>query len=147
MKKILIVLLISLSLFSISANITSAYNNLWANWYKLCSEYNFEDNNANVWDALDKCLWNAELVKWEDVSIDWWFWDQIKRWTQNISLYLWVFAVASIVIGALMLTISAWEEEKIKKAKDVVKWGIIWFLGIVVASTIITLIIKIVYSL
>jgi len=145
MKKILVTFLLVLSFFATNLDTTNAA--IWNNWSTKCWNYDFDDDNANVWDALDKCLSNSELVKWTDVDVKWWFWDQIKRWTENISLYLWVLAVASIVIWALMLTLSAWEEEKIKKAKDVIKWWIIWFLGIVVASTIITLIIKIVYSL
>ncbi len=144
MKKIVVLLLITLSFF-VNVSITNSYTNLWENG-DMCSWYDF-DNQWDVWDALDKCLGNAELVKWDNVTIEWWFSNQIKRWTENISLYLGVLAVASILIWALMLTFSAWEEEKVKKAKDIVKWWIIWFLGVVVASTIITIIIKIIYSI
>jgi hypothetical protein len=144
MKKIVVLLLITLSFF-VNVSITNSYTNLWENGNN-CAWYDF-DNQWDVWDALDKCLGNAELVKGDNVTIEWWFSNQIKRWTENISLYLGVLAVASILIWALMLTFSAWEEEKVKKAKDIVKWWIIWFLGVVVASTIITIIIKIIYSI
>jgi hypothetical protein len=148
MKKIIVKLLLVLSIFMTVSPLVNADDTLWSNWSNKCGWYNF-DEDISVWVALNKCLSNADLINWENVSLGWkwWFWKQIKRWTQNISLYLWLFSVASIVIWALMLTFSAWEEEKIKKWKDVVKWGIIWFFGIVVASSIITLIIKLVYSL
>jgi hypothetical protein len=145
MKNKLAILLLILSCFSFGLNITNA--EFWNNWSIHCSWYNFDNKNANVWDALDKCLGDVKLIKWNDVKIDWWFSNQIKRWTENISVYLWVFAVASIIIWALMLTFSAGEEEKIKKAKDVIKWWIIWFLWIIVAATIVRFIIKVMYSI
>jgi hypothetical protein len=104
---------------------------------------------ADVWMSLDKCLNNSDLVNWKSVKVEAWggFQNQIQTWTKNIALYLWVFAVWSIVLWGLMLTLSAWEEEKIKKAKDIVKWGIIWFLWIITASAIISIIVRIIYSI
>jgi hypothetical protein len=102
-----------------------------------------------VWSALDSCLnWSA-LVDWNNVKLtaDWWFQTKVKQWTTNIALYLWVFAVWSIVVWGLMLTLSAWEEEKVKKAKDIVKWWIIWFLWIIFAAWIISTIVRIIYSI
>ena len=146
MKKLIVKILLIISIFTFISVDISAYNNLWSNWSDKCSNYDFENQSASVWDALDKCLSNAELVNGSDVTLTSGFWEQIKMWTKNISVYLWVFAVLSIVIWALMLTLSAWEEEKIKKGKDIVKWGMIWFFWIVSAAGIINLIIKMVYS-
>jgi hypothetical protein len=64
-----------------------------------------------------------------------------------LALFLWVLAVGTIVYGAFLLTLSAWEDEKVKKAKDIIKWGIIWFLGVISASGIIFLIVNIMYSI
>jgi len=103
----------------------------------------------SVKDALDWCLAWSALVDWTEVRIDWnwWFWKKIKNWINNIAIYLWVFAVWSIVLWGLMMTLSSWEDEKIKKAKDIIKWWIIWFIWLISVSAIINLIIKIIYSL
>jgi len=146
MKKILTIFILILSLIAAITPITLADKNFWKNWSNNCSGYDF-DKNWNIWDQLDKCLKWVELVDWTDVSIESWFWAQIKKWTTNIGLFLWVFAVGSIIFGWFMMTMSAWEEEKIKKWKDVIKWWIIWFLWVVWASAVINLIVKIMYSI
>lgn len=104
----------------------------------------------SVGNSLDNCLKWTALVNWDNVSVDTsglWFQAKVKQWTTNIALYLWVFAVWSIVVWGLMLTLSAWEEEKVKKAKDIVKWWIIWFLWIIFAAWIISTIVRIIYSI
>ena len=146
MKKILTIFILMLSFIAFITPITLADKNLWKNWSNNCSGYDF-DKNWNIWEQLDKCLKGVELVDWTDVSIEWWFWVQIKKWTNNIWLYLWVLAVWSIIFGWFMMTMSAWEEEKVKKWKDVIKWWIIWFLWVVWASAVINLIVKIMYSI
>jgi hypothetical protein len=104
-------------------------------------------NGGSISSALNKCLDWVDLVNVSDAKVDGNFWTQIKSWTNNIALYLWIFAVWSIVFGGLMMTLSAWEEEKIKKAKDIVKWWIIWFIWLITASAIINLVVKIMYSI
>ena len=101
----------------------------------------------DIWWSLDSCLSDSNLVDWFDAEIDWGFFDTIKNWTNNISLYLWILAVWSIVFWSLMLTLSAWEEDKIKKAKDIIKWGIIWFIWLISVTAIVNLIVKIMYSI
>ena len=135
MKKLLVILLLSFMLCG--SFITISYAQCDTTW----------NEDFNIDDALTDCLSDSDLVNWFDVTVDWWFWTQIKTWTNNISLYLWIFAVWSIVFWSLMMTLSAWEEEKIKKAKDIIKWGIIWFLWIIFASAIINLVVKIMYSI
>lgn len=105
--------------------------------------------DGNIKNSLDSCLKTSELVNWKNVEVKawWWFQKQVMQWTKNISLYLWVFAVWAIVFWGLMLVFSVWEEEKIKKWKNIVKWWIIWFIWIISASAIISLIVKIMYSI
>jgi len=136
MKKILIVLLITLSIWMFLVPDTFSATCTYTDW-------------TDVWKALDNCLSNSDLVDWKNVKVKAWGWfqNQIQAWTKNIALYLWVFAVWSIVLGGLMLTLSAWEEEKVKKAKDIVKWWIIWFLWIITASAIISIVVRIIYSI
>lgn len=110
----------------------------------------FDPSSSTGWtisSALDGCLNNSALVNLWDANIEGWFADYIKSWTNNIALYLWILAVFAIVYWAFMMTVSAWEDEKINKSKWIIKWWIIWFLAVISASAIINLIIRIIYSL
>ena len=143
MNKIILLLVVIFSMFSIF-NITSYASNH-------CN-YDIDSTESwtwySVWDILDDCLSSSSLVNWNDLQISWkWFPLKIKNLVNNISLYLWILSVLAIVIGSLMMTLSTWEEEKIKKAKDIVKWWIIWFIWLISASAIINLVVKILYSL
>ena len=136
MKKILILLVILISVYLSIPDLLAVCN----------PEV---DANFDIWWSLNDCLKGSHLVNWEDVEIKaWWeFTKQIQRWVNNISLYLWVLAVWSIVFGSLMMTFSWWEDEKLKKAKDIVKWGIIWFVWLISVTAIVNLIVKIMYSI
>lgn len=140
MKKLLILILLLSSFFFLIDN---------SFWLWECN-YDIDgiDSGQNIWNALDECLnWTA-LVNWKNVELgNASFATQIKDWVNNISLYLWVFAVFSIVFWWLMLTISAWEDEKVTKAKNIIKWWIVWFLALISISAIINLVVKIMYSL
>ncbi len=137
MKKIILFFVFILSLFS-----------FWISYSSDCN-YDPSESNDSISAALDKCLdWSALVDVW-DATIDngGWFQNYIKKWTNNIALYLGVFAVFAIVFGAIMLTISTWEDEKISKAKNIIKWWLIWFIAVITASFIINLIIRVVYDL
>lgn len=104
---------------------------------------------SNVWNSLDSCLNASNLVDGSNTKI-WWtgdFINTIKGWVHNISLYLWVLAVWSIAYWSLMLTLSAWEEEKVNKAKDIIKWWLIWFIWLISITAIVNLVVKIMYSI
>ena len=123
------------------------------NSYSFCE--NDVDNiyTADVWTEMWNCLFDEVDLVWDFTGMwiydfeNTWVWEQIKSWTNNIALYLWVFAVWSIVYWSLMLTFSTWEDDKIKKAKDIVKWWIIWFVLLISLWAIINLVVKIMYSI
>jgi len=105
-------------------------------------------DNLDISTELGDCLSDTTVVPVSDnVALDWWFQIVILSWVNNIAIILAVLAVWSIVFGALLLTLSTWEDEKIKKAKDVIKWWILWLLWVVTASTMVTLVVKIMYSI
>lgn len=130
MKKIVLILVLILWIFL----------SLWTSFAKC--EY-----SGDIKASLNGCLNNTDLVKSADVKVEWWFKDVILNWIKNISIFLSVMAVWSIVYWAFMMTISAWEEEKIKKWKDIVKWWILWFLAIISAWWLIALVVNVIYSL
>lgn len=121
----------------------------------LFSIFSFSTASVNSYDEgwklseqLESLLWSTDLVKgwWDNLLIDQWFSEYIKWWTNNISLYLWVLAVFWIALGAFMLVVSSGEDDKVTKAKTIIKWSIIWFVCVLTAALIINLIIKIMYS-
>lgn len=132
MKKLFIILSVFIfSIFSISSVLA----------------WNCDYNDWTISSELKDCLIGSPLVGSEAKIIGWdWFQQTINTWTKNISLYLWIWAVLWIVYGSFMLTVSAWEDEKINKAKDIIKWSIIWFLWLISASFIINLIVRVIYS-
>lgn len=54
--------------------------------------------------------------------------------------YVAVIAVITVMIGWIMYLISSWEEEKVKKAKNVIIWSLAWVFISMLAWSIINLI-------
>ena len=103
------------------------------------------------WDikwALDWCLSDTTLVNpnW-DAKLESWVVIIINKITKTVATVLSLFAVWWIVYGSFVMVTAAWEDEKIKKAKDIIKWSIFWFLWVVLASSIIALVVNFIYSL
>ncbi len=135
MKKMLI--LIGIFLFNIFS-----FNSVLA-WG---CDYDPAVNSGPLTEELSKCLNDSKLVN-SDWKITGWFKTSISRWVDNISLFLWIGAVLWIVYGSFMLTISAWEDEKVNKAKDIIKWSIIGFIWLITASLIINVLVRVIYSI
>lgn len=115
---------------------------IWVYW-EWC---NVSEGEA-IWKSLDNCLEGSNLVIAKGDTASVWFRDKINTWTKNIAIVFSVLAVWAIVYWSLLMVVSAWEEEKLKKAKDVIKWWLIGFLWIVSASTVVALVVNIMYSL
>jgi hypothetical protein len=94
---------------------------------------------------IEECMKWTKLIQVDNAKIEDWFKTKINWWTNNIALFLGILAVWSVVYGGLMMTLSAWEDERIKKAKDIVKWWLVGFLWVVMATTIVTLVINLMY--
>jgi len=103
-------------------------------------------NGGDIWYELDGCLWNSTLVSPWDGLIESWVKNKIVYWTNQLAMLLGLLAVWAIVYWALMMTISVWEDEKIKKWKDIVKWAMLWFLGLLVAWWLVRVVIEIMFS-
>ncbi len=131
MKKIILWLLFIFSIFFIYLSPVSAI------------AYN---SGITISKNLNLALKWTQLVPWDNVKINSWFKDSILKWVENLSIFLSIMAVGSIVYWAFMLTISAWEDERIKKWKDIVKWWMIWFLAIISAGWLIAVVINFVYT-
>jgi hypothetical protein len=132
MKKIIFILIIF-----ILSSISFVY------WAWNCS-YNWK-----IKDSLDSCLSDTTLVNPRgDLNTTWWEFSKKIYWVRKtIATILSLAAVLWIVYGSFMMVTAAWEDEKIKKAKDIIKWSIIWFLGVVLASSLIALVTKFIFEL
>lgn len=132
MKKIFIVL----SVFIISLFFVNIDNSFACSW------------NWDLKSSVDWCFSWSDLIQSWDLKVDGSdFKGKINDWTKRIAFYLWLWAVISIVFSWFTLVTSSWDDEKINKAKDIFKWSIFWFLGIIFASLIILLVINLFYSI
>ena len=104
------------------------------------------------WDvawAIENCIWNWEtylVPTGGNLSVEEGFKQKIIYWNQKIATFLALWAIFSIVFGSLKMVLSAGEEEKIKKAKDIIKWWMVGLLAVVSAGFIVSLVVKLVYS-
>lgn len=134
MKKILIIITLLFSIFALSNNFCSAESEL---------EHELE---WNVSDMLTKYTpW--KVVNTGDYTAETWVKKLVTKLVTNISYILWVIAIWAIVYWWITLAISAWEDEKVSKWKNIIKWAIIWFVWLVSASGLITIVINVIYWL
>jgi len=132
MKKVFIyIILIASLIFAIQVNA----------WW--CSY-----DGSNVESSLSKCLSDTKLVKAKNLTVEkGGFNKKIYAITKTIATILSLGAIFWIIYWSFLLVVAWWEEEKIKKWKDVIKWSIIGFVWVVVASSLITLLITFFYSI
>jgi hypothetical protein len=132
MRKIILFLLVSI--FSLS------FVYAWG-----CSYNNWSDTQTSLKSCLsDTTLINAQgnlKTTWDNFS------KKIYDITKIIATILSLGAVFWIVYWSFLMVTAAWEDEKIKKWKDVIKWAIIGFLWVVLASSLIVLITKFIFDL
>lgn len=96
---------------------------------------------------FDNCLSWTQLVNSRgDMSLTWGFKTQVTKWTTNVATLLWLLAIGAIVYGWLLMTLSAWEEEKVKKWKDIVKWSLLWFLALILAWALVRIVIEFIFA-
>ena len=106
-----------------------------------------------VWDvesALNNCIWDWEtdLVEtWDNLEVADWLKTKLTEWTTKIATFLALGAIFAIVFGSFKMVLSQWEEEAIKKAKDIIKWWIIGLVWVVSAGFIVSVVVKLVYSI
>ena len=149
MKKIL-------TFLCLICSILICYWSVWANcdydpdagWQNISAAlndcFNWDDSSLVTTDTIEIGWQNAWSV---DLKVEWGFKYTVERMVRTIWWVLAVLAVWAIVYGSLLLVISGWEEEKLKKWKDVVKWAIVWFLWVVFAWVLITIVVNIMFSI
>jgi hypothetical protein len=113
--------------------------------------YNFSYWTCELWSdigsSLESCLWNKDVIQWWNLKVESWFKLLIISFIDTISIILAILAVWSIAYWSMVIVTSIWNEEKIKKWRNIIQWALVWFLILVSASWIIKLIIYIIYWL
>lgn len=113
--------------------------------YADCNVSDTQIKNLDISQKLSDCLQWSDLVDPGNWMIETGLKATINRWTTQLSALLGLLAVGAIVYGGLMMTISWWDDEKIKKWKDIVKWSMLWFLGLIAASWIVRLVVEVMF--
>jgi len=133
LKKIIIFLsIIFINLFSI--NIIFAECSY--NWWDISSAIEWCVGSEDMW--LVKADWDMDVAKW--------FKEKILFWNDKIATFLALGAIFAVVFGSLKMVLSAGEEEKIKKSKEIVKWWLIWLLVVASAWFLVSVVVKVIYS-
>jgi len=136
MKKILIILMLILSFF------------IGSNTFAKDSKVTLtEDELKN--NSINKLLWKytpAKVVKW-DAAVETGLKTLINKIVDNLSYVLWILAIWAIVYWGIILVTSAWEDEKVTKWKNIIKWALIWFAWLVSAAWLIKIVISVIYWL
>lgn len=109
-------------------------------------------SNLSVSDALKTCIaWESwtetQLVAKSNMNIETGFKESLLDIVKKVGGFLALGAIFSIAYWALLITLSVWEDDKIKKAKDIIKWWILWFLAIISAGFFIALVVNLIYWL
>lgn len=105
---------------------------------------------GDVSRSLDNCFLDTDVVSPPgdlEVSQSGWFNEFLLLWIDWISWVLALAAVGVIAYGSLMFTLSAWEDDKITKGKDIIKWWILGFIAMILANALIELVINFLYDI
>lgn len=102
---------------------------------------------GSIANELENCLEDTALVDPGDALIESWVKRQLLDWTTALGWLLGLLAVGAIVYGAFLMTVSGWNDENIKKWKDIVKWSLIGFFALISAGSLLRLVTEVIFSL
>nr|MDD3720144.1 hypothetical protein [Candidatus Gracilibacteria bacterium] len=100
--------------------------------------------------SLEGCLSDSNVVQTGsggNLKVSGGFKIVILNFIKNVGTILALAAIGFIAYGSMVLVSSGGNDEKIKKGKNIIKWALIGFTGLVAASGIIAIIINLIYGL
>lgn len=141
MKKIIKFLILLFTFTSISFNNVSA-NDCTFSW----TDWDITDVSKCLNDfKAETLVWNT--TSWSGYALEDWFKSEVDRLMWNTALILWIAAVWALVYAWLLLQFSMWNDEKIKKAKNIIKSALFGFGFLMWAWVIVATIIQLIYSI
>lgn len=102
---------------------------------------------SDIWSSLKWCIGDADVIQKNDLTVPFWFKALIISFVKKISIILAILAVGSIAYWSMVIVTSVWNDEKIKKWRNIIQWSLVWFTVLVSAAWIIKIIIYIMYWL
>ncbi|MDD4151015.1 MAG: pilin [Candidatus Gracilibacteria bacterium] len=132
-KKILLLSFLFISIFSF-------YNNSFA----VCTD------DSSVSDCLNSSESKPESlvgINNDSYDVNESFKTQILNIIKTLSSILSIIAIGAIAFSGLKMTLSQGKDEDIKKSKDIIKWTIIGYLGLMSSGAIIAIVINFVYGI
>ena len=112
--------------------------------------------HAECWDVanstpLEFIQWCSEASTWLAVLNE----NSGREWVKDLAINIWkkviqfgaLFAIWAIVFSGIRYTTSAWDDEKIKSAKNTAIYGIVWLLLLLMAFPLVDIIIGFIYSI
>lgn len=115
---------------------------IWNSVFAWCTYSEWASLSSFLNDCKPKTVvWASNMEVGDGFKI------KLNTWIKNISLVLWVLAVWSLVYAWFLMQFSAWEDELIKKSKNIIKWTIIWFILLISASWIVYVVINVMFWL
>ncbi len=82
-----------------------------------------------------------DLEVWGDTN------DIINDLISTLWILLSIWAIIMIVYSGLLMTLSWWNDEKVKKWKDLLKWTLIWYIALLTAWWIVSFVISLIYNI
>ncbi len=136
LKKIIILIISTLFIFSWINNVTYSADDAWSG-----SVSDFLDNHK-----ADNLAWNS----WSGTN-NYWIWEEWfdsfkNKIISNVMIVSWLWAVAMIVFSGLMMVLAGWADEKVTKAKNMLKWSVLWLVWIIMAWWLANIIVWLFYS-
>ncbi len=111
--------------------------------YKDCV---YDEKVGNLSQFLTDCK-SKQLAGSADYDLEQGLKTQVNTWIRNVSLILWFIAVGMLVYAGLLFQFSAGEDEKINKAKNIIKMTLLWFLLLISAGSVVYVVINVIYGL
>lgn len=129
---------------------TYIYTLLFITCFVLVPEFSFaagcDYGGGSIANELEGCLSGTDLVNPGDALIESGVKQKLLDWTNAIWWLLGLLAVGAIVYGAFIMTVSGWDDERIKKGKDIVKWSLVWFFALISAGSLLRLVTEVIFS-
>lgn len=72
--------------------------------------------------------------------------EQIIKWNNTLAGFFGLIAVGALIYGAFQLVFSTGEDEKVNSAKKTIKWSLLGFLAILLASGLVRIVVALIYN-
>ena len=113
------------------------------------ADCNFDgDSSQAIQNLVDGCMDGTMVIDDQNKDLNSWSWtnELINSLIQWLWVILAIWAIAMLVYSWFLMTISAGDDEKVKKWKELFKWTIIWFIALVSAWWLVSLLISFIFD-